>query len=84
LEKHIEVINPMKDKLKLIAEKAKQDKGKKFTALVHHVNETNLAECYKELKRNKASGIDGVTVEEYGENLEGNLKGLVGRLKSKS
>jgi group II intron reverse transcriptase/maturase len=84
LEKHIEVINPMKEKLELIAEKAKQDKGKKFTALVHHVNEKNLAECYKELKRNKASGIDGVTVEEYGMNLEGNLKGLVGRLKSKS
>jgi len=82
--KHIEVINPMEEKLKLIAEKAKQDKGKKFTALVHHVNERSLAQCYKELKRNKACGVDGVTVEEYGRNLDSNLKDLVGRLKSKS
>lgn len=74
----------MEEKLKLIAEKARQDKEKKFTAIVHHVNEESLAQCYKELKRNKASGIDGVTVEEYGGNLESNLKDLVVRLKNKS
>ena len=73
----------MEEKLKLIAEKAKLDKEKKFTAIVHHVNVESLAKCYQELKRNKASGIDGVTVEEYGRNLRGNLEDLVKRLKSK-
>jgi group II intron reverse transcriptase/maturase len=69
---------------KLITERAKQDKGMKFTSLFHLINEENLAACYRELKRDKACGIDGVTVEEYGKNLEGNLKRLVDSLKAKT
>ncbi|MDE5065875.1 group II intron reverse transcriptase/maturase, partial [Wolbachia endosymbiont of Drosophila seguyi] len=67
----------MQGKLNQIAVRAKQDKRVKFTSLVHLINEENLAECYKELKRNKACGIDRVTVEAYGENLEEKLKTLV-------
>jgi group II intron reverse transcriptase/maturase len=73
----------MKEKLKLITEKAKRDKSLKFTSLIHHINEENLARCYQELKREKASGIDNVTVKEYGENLEENIRDLVERLKTK-
>ena len=73
----------MKEKLKLITEKAKRDKRLKFTSLIHHINEENLANCYRLLKRDKASGIDNVTVEAYGENLEANIQDLVERLKSK-
>lgn len=71
------------DKLKLIAEKAEQDRKLKFTSLAHLINAESLAECYGELKKNKAIGIDGVTVEEYGANLEENLKELIGRMKAK-
>ncbi len=70
-------------KLKLIAEKAKQDKKLKFVSLIHHINEESLAACYKELKKDKACGIDGVTVEEYGRNLEENIKDLIVRMKAK-
>jgi RNA-directed DNA polymerase len=73
----------MMKKLNLIAEKAKRDKKLKFNALIHHINEVNLAKCYFELKENKASGIDGVTVEEYGRNFGENISKLVGRLKRK-
>jgi RNA-directed DNA polymerase len=73
----------MMKKLNLIAEKAKRDKKLKFTALIHHINEVNLAKCYFELKENKANGIDGVTVEEYGRNFGGNISKLVGKLKRK-
>lgn len=73
----------MKEKLNLITEKAKRDKSFKFTSLIHHINEENLAKCYQLLKRNKASGVDNVTVEAYGENLEVNTRDLVERLKSK-
>ena len=59
----------MRVKLNQIARRAKQDKQLKFTSLIHHVNEANLAECYQELKANKACGIDGETVEAYGKNL---------------
>jgi len=73
----------MKNKLNQIAEKAKRDKRLKFTSLIHHINEANLVRCYSELKKDKASGIDGITVEEYGCNLEENIEQLVGKLKSK-
>jgi len=39
--------------------------------------------CYQKLKRNKACGIDEVTVEEYGKNLEDKLKMLVEDMKAK-
>lgn len=73
----------MKEKLNLIAEKARQEKRLKFTALIHHIDEENLARCYQALKRDKACGIDDVTVEAYGQNLEQNLRDLVARLKTK-
>jgi group II intron reverse transcriptase/maturase len=73
----------MERKLNLITEKAKRDKRLKFTSLIHHINEENLARCYQELKRDKACGIDDVTVEEYGRNLQENIRDLLARLKSK-
>ena len=73
----------MQVKLNQIARKAKQDKQLKFTSLIHHVSEANLAECYQELKANKACGIDGETVEAYGKNLQDRLYKLVGSIKSK-
>lgn len=73
----------MQGKLNLITEKARLDKRLKFTSLIHHIDESNLGQCYRELKRDKACGIDGVTVEEYGVNLKGNIEQLVIKLKSK-
>ncbi|MDM8335809.1 group II intron reverse transcriptase/maturase [Wolbachia pipientis] len=73
----------MQKKLNQIAVRAKQDERLKFTSLVHLINAKNLAECYKELRRNKACGIDQVTVEAYGKNLEERLKALVDRMKRK-
>ena len=73
----------MQVKLNQIARRAKQDKRLKFTSLIHHVNEANLAECYRELKANKACGIDGETVEAYGKNLQERLSQLVASMKSK-
>jgi RNA-directed DNA polymerase len=73
----------MQVKLNQIARRAKQDKRIKFTSLIHHVNEANLAECYRELKANKACGIDGETVEAYGKNLQERLSQLVASMKSK-
>jgi len=70
-------------KLKLIAEKARKDKGFKFNSLAHLINEESLSWCYGELKVNKAPGIDGVGVLKYGENLDENLKDLVERMKAK-
>ena len=69
--------------LNLIAAKAKQEKKLKFTSLVHLINASNLKLCFSELKKNKAAGIDAMTVAEYEENLDERLKSLVERMKSK-
>ncbi|WP_425385808.1 group II intron reverse transcriptase/maturase [Wolbachia endosymbiont (group A) of Barypeithes pellucidus] len=73
----------MQNKLNQIAVRAKQDKRLKFTSLVHLINTENLARCYKELKRNKACGVDQITVESYGENLNEKLEVLVESMKRK-
>ena len=53
-----------------------------FTSLYHHIGDVdNLRACYDVLDANKATGVDGVTKEEYGKNLEENLRDLSGRLR---
>jgi len=71
------------DKLKLITEIAKRDNKLKFTTLAHHANAESLIRSYKFLKNNKACGVDGVTVEEYGNRLEENISDLLYRMKGK-
>jgi group II intron reverse transcriptase/maturase len=70
-------------RLALISQRARRDPAFRFTSLAHLLNEGFLKACYFELGRDRASGIDGVTWKEYGKNLDGNLKGLVLRMKLK-
>jgi RNA-directed DNA polymerase len=70
-------------KLALISERARQESKCQFTSLAHLLDEEFLAECYTRLGRDRASGIDGVTWEAYGEHLAENLSDLVTRLKRK-
>ena len=74
---------PLPTKLELIARRARQEPRSRFTSITHLVDEAFLAQSYRELKKDKAPGVDGVSVEEYGKNLEENLKALVGRMKAK-
>ena len=80
---HSEVGCDVETKLDLVSLRAKGDPAYKFTCLAHLLNEGFLDTCYRGLGRNKASGVDGISWEEYGENLEENLEGLVTRLKAK-
>ena len=65
-----------------IGEKARKEPGLVFTSLYHHIFDgDNLRACYDTLGANKATGVDGVTKEEYGENLGENLRDLSARLK---
>jgi RNA-directed DNA polymerase len=70
-------------KLGLITERAKRDPKCKFSTLAYLLNEGYLLACFRELKVNKAPGIDGVTVQQYEENLYENILDLVSRLKGK-
>jgi RNA-directed DNA polymerase len=65
-----------------IGEKARKEPGLVFTSLYHHIYDAdNLRACYDTLGAKKATGVDGVTKEEYGKNLEENLQELSERLK---
>ncbi len=55
----------------------------RFTTLAYLLTEDFLKGCFGELKRDKASGIDGVSVGEYKVNLEERIKDLTARLKAK-
>lgn len=70
-------------KLSSLFVKARENPKLKFTSLAHMLSVDFLRKCFGELKKDRASGVDGVTVKEYGENLEENLKDLVKRLKTK-
>jgi len=72
----------MVTKLSSITKRAQGNPKEQFTSLAHLLNEDFLKSCFWELKRDKASGIDGVRFEDYEANLEENLKGLVARMKS--
>ena len=71
----------METKLNLITERAAKDRKCRFNNLIHLLNVEGLKESFYLLKRDKASGIDGVTMSEYEEKLEENLEGLVERMK---
>lgn len=69
-------------KLNRIAEIARGNPKIKFTSLAHLLDEGFLFRCYRELKE-KATGVDGETLESYGVLIEGKLTELVGRMKAK-
>jgi RNA-directed DNA polymerase len=64
-----------------IAEIARQNPKERFTALIHHINQETLIECHQMVSGSKASGVDQVTKQAYGENLEANIADLIGRMK---
>jgi len=77
-----EVESIMVTKLSSITKRARGNPKEQFTSLAHLLNEDFLKGCFWELKRDKASGIDGVRFEDYEVNLGENLKDLVVRMKT--
>lgn len=71
----------METKLKRIAEIAKAKPKERFTSLIHLINEKMIIKCHREASKNKATGIDNITKEEYEANLEQSVKELISRMK---
>ncbi len=63
-----------------VREAAKNNKERKFTALLHHLTVDLLRESFYSLKRKAAPGVDGVTWQEYEVGLEDRLTDLHGRV----
>lgn len=70
--------------LRGIANKAKRRPDYRFKDLSRCLDKPLLVYCFRKLNRKSAPGVDKVTVEEYGKNLDANLNDLIGRLKRES
>lgn len=65
-----------------IATLAKQSPQMGFTSLAYLMDLPWLLQAYHRTRKNGATGVDGQTWHEYGENLEANLQSLLDRAKS--
>lgn len=74
--------NKLSTKLNRLSEIARGASRMKFVSLAHLLDEENLKQCYEELRKDAATGIDGVSHDKYREELEANLQDLVKRLKT--
>jgi group II intron reverse transcriptase/maturase len=69
-------------KLNRIAWLSKQDSRKEFECLMHLFNQGSLIECFHELDKDKAVGVDGITKMEYGAELHSNIEKLITNMKN--
>ena len=74
----------METKLARISQLSKENPDMVFTSLGILSMKEMLENCHVQMDGTKAIGIDGVTKEEYGRNLEENLEALIESLKKKS
>jgi len=63
-----------------VRQAARERKPERFTTLLHHVNVVLLRASYYALKRKAASGVDGMTWQEYEDGLEDRLSDLHSRI----
>ena len=73
----------MSPELLKVMERARRDPEVRFTSLAHYLDEDALRRAYRHIRKDAAVGVDGVTHEAYGENLNENVRDLHGRLKTK-
>ena len=74
----------MQTSLRAIATKAREQKDLRFFNLYRLIDEALLRECWHDIRKNAASGVDGVSAKAYEENLMDNIRNLVERLKRKT
>ncbi len=75
--------NTWSTKLERISKLVASDKEIVLNNIGHILSVDMLREIYQELEGWKAVGIDGVTKEKFGKNLDGNLKSLLLRIRKR-
>lgn len=69
--------------LRKVAERAKREPAARFHSLAHLIDEELLAGAFARLRNGAAVGVDGITKEQYGQDLQNNLRDLHERLRTK-
>jgi group II intron reverse transcriptase/maturase len=72
----------MSTTLTKIALKAKAEPKIRFTSLAHLLTPGYLKESWGKMNKGAASGIDGETIKQFGNNLESRIEDIVARLKT--
>ena len=65
-----------------VAERAKRDPEGVVFAVAHLLDEQALGRAYAHVRKDAAVGVDGITKEQYGQELEGNLRDLRERMRT--
>jgi group II intron reverse transcriptase/maturase len=73
----------MSPQLLKVAERAKRDPEVRFTSLAHLLDEEALERAFGHIRKDAAVGVDGVTKEVYGQQLERNIRDLRERMRTK-
>jgi hypothetical protein len=73
----------MSPKLLEVVERARREPEGRFHSLAHLMDVPALERAYHRMRKDAAVGVDGVTKEQYGQDLEGNLRDLHARMKAK-
>ncbi len=73
----------MSPQLLKVVERAQQEPEGRFHSLAHLIDVEALERAYRRSRKDAAVGVDGVTKEEYGQDLESNLRDLHERMKAK-
>lgn len=66
-----------------VRERAKQHPDARFHSLAHRLDQEALRRAYVRIRKDAVVGVDGITKEQYGQQLESNLQRLHERLKAK-
>lgn len=73
----------MSPQLLRVADRAKREPQGRILSLARLIDVSALRRAFGRIRKNAATGVDGVTKEQYGQNLEENLEALYDRLRTK-
>ena len=73
----------MSPELLRVVERAKREPEGRFHSLAHLIDVPALERAYRRMRNSAAVGVDGVTKEQFGQELEQNLQDLHERMKAK-
>lgn len=75
------ILETMSPGLLKVVERAKREPEGRFHSLAHFIDVPALMRAYRRMRKGAAVGVDSVTKEQYGTNLDGNLQDLHKRMK---
>ena len=76
-------LGTMSPEIRKVVDRARAEPEGRFHSLAHLIDVPALAAAYWRIRKDAAVGVDGVTKDQYGQDLERNLQDLYARLRSK-